>query len=179
MKPLIRTSILAAVALLLGVLHPAHAVAASPSVPVDLPVTPGWDVFPPLTSGSVTYQTPGSSDKLKLTFELRGAEPNQVYTVGIDVFNLPDPGVTMFTVPRYVRGTFLREGVLAIVDVFPIATFTTDADGNGSLTLKELSLEATPPGEYNVQFWWSRQGPFGVFYRTGIRHGEGFAIITR
>src|SRR5258708_633020 len=47
---------------------------------VQLPVSPGWDFFPPLTEGKVVRSTTGKST-LNLTYSLTGAEPSRTYTV--------------------------------------------------------------------------------------------------
>jgi hypothetical protein len=151
--------------------------------PQDAPVKPGWDVFPQTGSGKVTYHKPGNSDNLLLDFELKGAEPNQTYALGFDIFDLPEPGVPSFGVPRFRRGRFTREGVAATIDIFSLeATITTDANGNGKTKVRpplKLDPTAVPAGTYNIQFWFSRNGRFPVYYRTGDKFGQGFAAIKR
>jgi hypothetical protein len=122
---------------------------------------------------------PGNSDRFLMTFELEGAEPDQTYTVGFDVFGLPDPGLTSFGVPRFVRITQTREGVTATTDVYPVTTFSTDANGDGKASVSPpLDLEGVPPGDYDLQFWWSRGGQFPVYYRTGGTFGVGFGVLS-
>jgi len=151
----------------------------STSAPKTVSVIPGWDIFPQLTTGSVKYQQPGNSGLFKITYSLTGAEPNQTYVVGFDIFNLPEPGVAAFGVARYTRGNYTREGVNATVDVFGITAspFTTDGAGNGTVSVT-LDVQTLPAGAYPLQFWWSRLGEYPIFYQTGQKYGIGFETIT-
>jgi hypothetical protein len=144
---------------------------------VQLPVSPGWDLFPTLLRGKVIRNSPDRSSKLLLTYILVGAEPSTTYTVGFDIFNLPDPGVASFGVPRFARINQTREGTNATTDVFPVGTFVTDANGDGDAHFN-LDLAGVPSGTYLLQYWWSASCCFPVSYRTGTSFGIGFDTIT-
>jgi hypothetical protein len=137
------------------------------------PASPGWDHFPRLSQGYVDLRVPL---RLQPTYVLKGAEPNQTYTVGYDIFNLPDPGLTEFGVPREGRAPASREGREAMLDVFPVGKFVTDGNGDGTASF-DLDLSRTPSGTYNLQFWWSRDGRYPVYYRTGAQFSDGLVSI--
>jgi hypothetical protein len=80
-----------------------------------LAVSPGWDVFPKLDSGTVTYSMIGT--QLTITYALVGAEPSQTYVVGFDAFGA---NVASFGVSRSAHLAASREGEMATVDVFPM-----------------------------------------------------------
>jgi hypothetical protein len=124
----------------------------------------------------VVYQLSGTT--LNLTYQLIGAQPSQNYVLGFDIFNLPSPGIASFGLPRVSRGTYTREGVTAVVDIFPdySETFSTDAQGNGSASFA-LDLSGVASGAYNLQFYWANNG-LQTFYRTGTTFGSGFGTIT-
>jgi hypothetical protein len=148
-----------------------------PTAPVTLQLVPGWDNFPPITTGSVVYQITGST--MTILFNLAGGTPSQTYDLGFDIFNLPNPGISSFGIPRTFRGTYNRQGVTATVDGFEFASpvFTTDSLGNGT-AVATLNLSGVLSGTYNLQFVFA--SPTGLYsnYQTGTSFGVGFATIV-
>lgn len=141
---------------------------------VTLPLTPGWDDFPQLQSGSLVRTLTGRS--LTLSFTLTGGLPSTTYHVGFDIFNQPNPGVSAFGTPRTVRGTFTREGNTATVDVFILADVTSDASGNATL-VSSLDLSGVAAGAYLLQYTFQIVAGGHVAYRTGTAFGVGFDEI--
>jgi hypothetical protein len=151
-------------------------------------VTPGWDVKN-LPLAERVYASVESSLRLasglRLTYRLQNAEPNQVYTVGFDIFDAHPP-VEYFGLDRWGgHSAYNREGEEHSVDIFVVALngFRTDANGNGEATFPPLNqapydLSRVPSGIYNLQLFWAREAEFACFYRTGTRYGEGFVQIV-
>lgn len=96
-------------------------------------LTPGWDSFGPLTSGSLTWsQTPGGYG-LDLTYTLGGALTNHEFTAGMhffDVNGFVDFGLGFLTGPPGV-GPITREGHTSVLSATDLGFFSTDGSGNG------------------------------------------------
>lgn len=135
-------------------------------------VTAGWDLKQQLSYGKVGVavamrRTVSLQIFLHLHYVLVGAEPNQTYTVGFDIFDLPAPGLEHFGVRRVGgQGKYNREGNEHVVDIFLVGTFSTNEDGFG-LADFDLDLSDVPSGTYNLQFGWTKEPVLSCYYRTG------------
>lgn len=145
-------------------------------VPSIATVTAGWDHFERLSAGTVKLST---RMLLHLTYMLQGAEPNQTYTVGFDVFDVPAPGLDHFGVPRLGgQGQYDREDpTVHRVDIFLVGSFNTNKEGNGVAEF-DLDVSGVASGTYDLQLTWSRGGTYPCYYRTGERFGLNFVRIT-
>lgn len=149
--------------------------AVAPGVVIS-PLTPGWDGFPVLQQGSVTWRlTPARV--LEVTFAVTGAEPGEGYDLVFVVFGAPGGGVKRFGVEPFHSGNYTREGRSADGEAFRFGMLRTDGRGNGRIHAT-LDLSGVPPGTYHLQFGLARQdGSAAVVYRTGRVFAEGGETI--
>jgi hypothetical protein len=107
----------------------------------------------PLHSGFVNdIHTNGSTISAQERYQLNGAEPNTTYTVALHISNT-DPTCTV------------------VNRVFPTATFTTNAAGNGEAGHTFLQTgpwpPVTPPTTRTVYIRWVFTSAAGPQYETG------------
>ncbi len=144
-------------------------------------LTPGWDSFPPLTSGTVEWTVTGGV--FEVTYTLDGAEPSHTYLAGMHHMDATGPiafggGTTSTsTGPDAIS----REGNLSAVVDTTFGFVTTDANGDATQT-----FQITPnAGTYAVQFHLRAGGPPGcpvtscnAAYRTGAVFAENLSRIV-
>lgn len=136
-------------------------------------LTPGWDAFPGLTSGSVTWGIDPGSRTFLAAYSLAGAAPNQDHLVGFHHFDAIRPivfgGGTTSLGSTPLPTT--REGRMsAVVDT----TFGfVNVDGGGNTAAVFDAIDANP-GIYNIQFHVRQGGAPGcpvtscdAIYRSG------------
>jgi hypothetical protein len=137
-------------------------------------LTPGWDDFPGLTSGSVAWSIAPGSTTFEATYTLDGAEPNQQRQLGFhhfDAISRITIGSTAIKTGSGPPSETTREGHTSVVDSDEIGFLTTDANGDAS---QLVTLAGSNPGVYGVQFHVRQGGAPGcpttscnAIYRTG------------
>ncbi len=136
-------------------------------------LTPGWDSFGPLASGSLTWsQTPGGYG-LDLTYTVDGALASHEFTAGMhffDVNGFVDFGLGFLTGPPGVA-PITREGHTSVLAATELGFVTTDASGDGVGPFLTLTPNL---GIYAVQLHLREGGSPGcpntscnAIYRTG------------
>jgi hypothetical protein len=156
-----------------------------------VPLSPGWDVAnAPLRSGSVQWSAAdaGPGQKyFRVTYFLRGAEPNHRYTVGVHFFDPQEREiheVNSFGGWKVGgRGKITVEGNTSVIlSAWDFGPLITDHRGNGQAYF-EFPI---PAGHYLMQFTvrygdclpsMGVTGGCYIAYRTGYRFGEGFEKI--
>lgn len=114
----------------------------------------GWDSFDePLTRGGVTWSQPVPGE-LDVTYELRGAEPNHQYQVGIHGYpradnpDWQDFGSEGWEDDQRSDAVVCREGFCTPLNAWEFGFLTTDVNGDGTA---HFALHPRA-GSYNVQF---------------------------
>jgi hypothetical protein len=138
-------------------------------------LTPGWDSFPGLTSGSVDWSVGAGSTTFRATFALDGAAPNQDHLVGVHHFDvgdwIPDLGAGTSETGDGPPQETTREGNTSRISNDEFGFVATDGNGD---TETLFTLVGVNPGVYAVQFHVREGGAPGcpatncnAIYRTG------------
>jgi hypothetical protein len=149
--------------------------------PPSQPWSAGWDVFTePLdytsNNSTVTWNQPGSTSNLVITYHLAGARPNWNYQVGVHLFDRCDPAFGQYTSNIPCSRPATRQNTTRNVQAFDLGSIPTDSLGNGGGAFPVLKIARgdyelefdvragvgcpADPGECNVVF--QSPGPFGV-----------------
>ena len=155
----------------------------------EAPLSPGWDIFDPLSSGRVLW-TILDDGNLQVTFELNGTLPDHKYIVGAHFFDPGGsaalPGVCQFGGWKIGcdPSPLTREGRTAtFLGAWDFGYLNTDGNGNGTA---QFTL-TPPPGTYYAQFTVrigdkcnpaeSITSGCAAVYRTG-KFAEDFEVIV-
>ncbi|HEU4389719.1 MAG TPA: hypothetical protein VFV34_18080 [Blastocatellia bacterium] len=134
----------------------------------------------------MTYKVirqPRCGPTLEIDYLLKGAEPNQSYTVTVGVFDASGcDGIDFFGVARWGGHIkYTRDSTTAFLDAFPVGKFKTNAAGDGQ-THVTLDLSRVRPNTYKVQFAWGKLPADGgqgqAYYHSGAKFGQDLAAIT-
>ncbi len=156
-------------------------------------LTKGWDIFnAPLATGSVNWSSRNLNNgnrTFQATFDLKGAEPNHEYTVGVHFFE--PKGKQLTPIKKFggwmvsdSRSTLTRDGQNAtLLSAWDFGLLKTDAAGNGDA---DFSFNI-PSSTYYIQFT-VRKGTCrpskgqtsgcAATYRTGGKFGVSFEVIN-
>jgi len=148
-------------------------------------LTPGWDSFPPLSSGSVNWSVPAGGRSLTLDYTLAGAEANQGHMVGLhhmDADRTIVVGGGTTSIGGGVPQSITREGRTSSVLDTTFGFLTTDANGAAAQHFAFADLNS---GLYNVQFHVREGGAPGcpttscnAIYRSGSQFALNLVRFT-
>jgi hypothetical protein len=151
------------------------------------PLTPGWDAFPGLTSGSVEWSVAAGSSDFEMTYTLDGASGGSaVRRIGfhhMDAVGRISFGGGKVGTDDGAADPTSREGHSTTSTDTEIGFITVDGSGDGT---EVETVFGVNPGVYSIQFHVREGGPPGcpttgcnVIYRTGAPFSVGlvrFAI---
>jgi hypothetical protein len=137
---------------------------------------PGWDNFPPLAAGTVSWISLASGD-LDVTYSLDGAQPNTTYTVGLIQLGYPAVMITGgYTQQLLNLGPYTREGqTVNDYNFWRYGTFTTDVNGDGGITVTGLTAD---PGTWSVQFIVLPGSTTTPAYESAGVYGPSVAVVV-
>ena len=113
----------------------------------------GWDdLTKPLDLNSSFVEVTPDDDALRVVYSLEGARPNTSHNVGFLLFwDSTSECVTTFgqLTTFLCVGPLIRQGFTTVVEGFNLGVLTTDAAGNGKLT---VDVNGIAPATYNLEF---------------------------
>lgn len=137
-------------------------------------LTPGWDAFPGLTSGSVAWTVAAGSRDFNAIYVLAGATPSQEHLAGFHSFDVDGPvvfGGGSSGIGRRHGELVAREGNTSVVTDTSFGFVAVDGAGAAN---RSYAFSNVNPGVYGVQFHLRQGGAPGcpttscnVIYRSG------------